>query len=362
MTVSTTVKLLTCVACLSASFWALKHTHLGRQIGHKVGHEARELGHKVGHEAGHLKDRVSNIFRAAFHHHHDGWRRSPADVHLKHGSNNCQKCLAAGKDFCISDNKCIPRATFQCKGPHDHITGDKEFSLHGNPKGIEHSMACPMEHDHRHKRSGDDSHSRLSGHGHRRHHRQGPVPMSHKAPDQGRPSDHADNMIEKVLGSDHHLEKLGKIRDAFWKQLSVYKSVDDTRSVRAAMANAGKMLGDAGLPCDRVTRILSKWATEHPHAEWKSKDETAGKRKEQRATNAKSDKLSEHIDKIKSKVWRKIETYKSVDDTGLVRASMIKAGKMFEEVELPRDPATHMLLEWAKHVIPEAQSAHSVLV
>merc|ERR1711976_592503 len=58
----------------------------------------------------------------------------------------CQACLADGKDFCISDSKCIPRATFQCRGPHDHITGDEWFALHGNPNAIQHSTVCPKPH------------------------------------------------------------------------------------------------------------------------------------------------------------------------------------------------------------------------
>merc|ERR1712118_591557 len=58
-------------------------------------------------------------------------------------ASDCSACLAAGKDFCIASSRCITRATFQCNGPHDHITGDKEFALHGNPDGIQHSMVCP---------------------------------------------------------------------------------------------------------------------------------------------------------------------------------------------------------------------------
>lgn len=54
----------------------------------------------------------------------------------------CQACLASGFDYCISKDQCTKRATFSCKGPHDHITGDKEFALHGNPHA-QHSMICP---------------------------------------------------------------------------------------------------------------------------------------------------------------------------------------------------------------------------
>jgi hypothetical protein len=55
----------------------------------------------------------------------------------------CKGCLAEGMDYCISTDLCVPRATFSCHGPKDHITGDKEFALHGNPEGIQHSMVCP---------------------------------------------------------------------------------------------------------------------------------------------------------------------------------------------------------------------------
>jgi len=54
----------------------------------------------------------------------------------------CQACLASGFDYCIHEDRCTKRATYTCKGPHDHITGDKEFALHGNPH-TKHSMICP---------------------------------------------------------------------------------------------------------------------------------------------------------------------------------------------------------------------------
>merc|ERR1711862_218013 len=63
--------------------------------------------------------------------------------HMEDEPSKCMSCLRSGKDFCIHDNKCIERATYNCQGPRDQITGDKEFALHGNPEGIQHSMVCP---------------------------------------------------------------------------------------------------------------------------------------------------------------------------------------------------------------------------
>mmetsp|Transcript_133013 Transcript_133013/g.258951 ORF Transcript_133013/g.258951 Transcript_133013/m.258951 type:complete len:402 (-) Transcript_133013:274-1479(-) len=92
------------------------------------------------------------------HHHHHGHDDHPHPGHHHgHGDHffpgfdvpahgkpvlKCQACLASGFDYCISKDQCTKRATFSCKGPHDHITGDKEFALHGNPHA-QHSMTCP---------------------------------------------------------------------------------------------------------------------------------------------------------------------------------------------------------------------------
>merc|ERR1719388_346023 len=60
---------------------------------------------------------------------------------LEHGPHHemCAKCLAAGKDYCVEDNRCTPRATRTCNGPEDHVTGSPEFAR----TSPGHSMKCP---------------------------------------------------------------------------------------------------------------------------------------------------------------------------------------------------------------------------
>merc|ERR1719158_2460939 len=36
-------------------------------------------------------------------------------------------------DYCISDSKCVARATLGCKSPQDHVTGDPAFYKAGGP-------------------------------------------------------------------------------------------------------------------------------------------------------------------------------------------------------------------------------------
>lgn len=79
-----------------------------------------------------------------WHHHVHGDRNDPGfDVSPRGNAlPKCQACLASGFDYCIREDRCTKRATYTCKGPHDHITGDEEFALHGNPH-TQHSMICP---------------------------------------------------------------------------------------------------------------------------------------------------------------------------------------------------------------------------
>merc|ERR1719236_9350 len=59
----------------------------------------------------------------------------------EHGDRaaTCAECLAAGKDYCIADNRCTKRATRTCAGPEDHVTGSPEFAR----TSPGHSMKCP---------------------------------------------------------------------------------------------------------------------------------------------------------------------------------------------------------------------------
>lgn len=89
--------------------------------------------HPHGHHMKHRFYKWASAFTGQKHH----WEEaggSAADV--------CQECLDGGSDYCISGNKCVPRATYSCEGPDDHITGDVWFAFHGNPRA-NHSMSCP---------------------------------------------------------------------------------------------------------------------------------------------------------------------------------------------------------------------------
>jgi len=79
-----------------------------------------------------------------WHHHEHGDRNHPGFDVPPYGNPlpKCQACLASGFDYCIREDRCTKRATYTCRGPRDHITGDEEFALHGNPR-TQHSMTCP---------------------------------------------------------------------------------------------------------------------------------------------------------------------------------------------------------------------------
>merc|ERR1740121_1413079 len=101
------------------------------------------------------------------HHHHHAWPPAAATTAAA-VSSTCQKCLAEGKDFCISSNSCIPRATFGCNGAEDHITGDPEFAKPGPraSRGLH-----EYHHEHHHKHHHEDHHKDHREHHHEHHHK-----------------------------------------------------------------------------------------------------------------------------------------------------------------------------------------------
>lgn len=68
------------------------------------------------------------------------YNEEPTTQLLAVGSaDTCAKCLAAGKDYCIAENRCTARGTRSCNGAKDHVTGSPEFAR-SSPG---HSMKCP---------------------------------------------------------------------------------------------------------------------------------------------------------------------------------------------------------------------------
>merc|ERR1712032_1529503 len=84
-------------------------------------------------------------------------------------------------------------------GPHDHITGDKDFALHGNPDGVQHSMVCPQ------------------------------------------PEQKLDCYFDKECHAKVDWEKISEIKGGFFARLKVYKERGDVAAVREMMSTVHEM-------------------------------------------------------------------------------------------------------------------------
>jgi hypothetical protein len=232
-----------------------------------------------------------------------------------YSSSKCHACLAEGKDFCISGNKCIPRATFQCKGPHDHITGDKEFALHGNPEGIQHSMTCPK-----------------------------PIQKKDYYVDS------KDCYFDKECHAKVDWEKIGKVKEGFFARLKFLKEKQDASGVKQMMSKVHSMFREAGMPDDRIDYILIKWVEhEFPEALVDQKDCYFDK-----DCHAKVDWTK--IAKIKGGFFARLEAYKEKSDAKSVKEMMGKVHEMFHKSGMPQDRIDYILEKWVKSVYPEALS------
>jgi len=220
----------------------------------------------------------------------------------------CKQCLDAGKDYCIAENKCIPRATFQCHGPHDHITGDKEFALHGNPEGIQHSMVCPAAKEQK-----------------------------------------LDCYYDKECHAKVDWTQVKAVKMDFFQQLKELKGKEDKAGVKELLTEAHKKFLQAGMPEDRIDYILLKW-TKGVYSDG-SKD----KSKDCYFDKECHDKVDwTKIEKIKDGFFGRLKLYKANDDKGAVKNMMAKAHEMFVDAGMPDDHVDYILLKWVKYVYPEA--------
>jgi len=322
----------------------------------------------VGFKASHPKWKAHKLLRSLGLHAHHGPHRRHGPRHGVDGGHEhskCHACLAAGEDFCISGNKCIPRATFQCKGPHDHITGDKDFALHGNPDGVQHSMVCPQ------------------------------------------PEQKLDCYFDKECHAKVDWEKISEIKGGFFARLKVYKERGDVAAVKDMMSKVHEMFRKAGMPEDRIDYILVKWvkyvypeaigvdgAKARPSSKMCEKAKTRcmdGDAKvfkgrcgevwkacgEDVAALAKSDKKNRAVEKTDPKDcyfdaechakvdWKQIakmkrgffvrlKLFKAKGDTPAVKEMMAKVHEKFQEAGVPDDRIDYIIDKWVKSVYPEA--------
>lgn len=243
-------------------------------------------------------------------------------------TSTCHACLAAGKDFCISGRMCIPRATFGCKGPHDHITGDREFALHGNPDGIKHSMVCPGSNEDR----------------------------FHANEDQ---FDAQDCYFDKACHAKVDWAKIAGVKEGFFARLRIFKESDDKNAVKKMMGMVHKKFLDAGMPDDRIDYVLLKWVKfVYPEALDLSTIE-----KKPQQIDAKDcyfdkechDKVDwKQIEKMKIGFFQRLESMKGKGDADEVKEMMSVVHRMFLRTGMPDERIDYTLTKWVKSVYPEA--------
>jgi len=239
-----TVKLAISVACVVASLLGLKHA--GMLGPEKLG----PLKHRLG--------------------------KGPHGVSFENYQHStCQACLESGKDFCISSNRCTPRATFTCKGPEDHISSDLEFVYHGKAN-IGGFFARAMKRSEAVKQNEQDDASAV---------KQMLVKVPEIFRDAGMPDDRIDYILMKWVKSvfpealdkgksdvdskdcyfdkECHAkvdwEKISKIKGGFFVRLKMYKEKDDVGAVKQMLVKVHEMFREAGMPDDRIDYILMKW-------------------------------------------------------------------------------------------------------
>jgi hypothetical protein len=247
----------------------------------------------------------------------------------------CNACIAEGKDYCLAENRCTERATFTCRGPHDHITGDKEFALHGNPEGIQHSMVCPVE----------------------------------------KPSYNGqqDCYFDPECHSKVDWDKITKIKAGFFGRLKLYKSQENPAAVRTMVEKVHLMFAKAGMPEDRIDYILFKWVKSvYPEsAPWEAAKAEKPRRPCQKGIMAKDDKHADKKDcffdkechakvdwatigKIKEGFFIRLKMLRAKGQPAPVRPMMEKLHHKFAQAGMPEDRIDYILFKWVKDVYPES--------
>lgn len=92
--------------------------------------------------------------------------------------HQCDACMDAGQDYCITRNRCTERATHTCADMMDHVTGDADFGAEGHLMDCEAvpERVAEWEHYRHHGRHHHD-HDHFDHHGHfHDHHPHGPMP------------------------------------------------------------------------------------------------------------------------------------------------------------------------------------------
>eukprot|EP00930_Biecheleria_cincta_P035349 TRINITY_DN24312_c0_g1_i1.p1 TRINITY_DN24312_c0_g1~~TRINITY_DN24312_c0_g1_i1.p1 ORF type:complete len:514 (+),score=127.16 TRINITY_DN24312_c0_g1_i1:89-1630(+) len=323
--------------------------------------------HEQFHDAGMPEDRIDYIILKWV----KGIYPEALDIDRnKRDPAKCYACLAEGKDFCISGNKCIPRATLQCRGPHDRITGDKRFALHGNPDGIEHSMICPELH--RGSKSED--------------------------------VDVKDCYFDEECHAKVDWATITHIKADFFARLKHFKETRDALGVKEMMGKTHHMFHEAGMPADRIDYILVKWVKhvfpesltgtlreDDPHmpmcvvakerctkdgepmlqgrcgVQWKAcEHEKSAHLNQKGAEDNKVDVKDCYFDKeCYSKVdWKNIENikrgffmrlkvYKKVGNKEAANKAMAITHRLFQKAGVPDDRIDYILNKWVKYVYPE---------
>lgn len=297
----------------------------------------------------------------------------------QHELSKCEKCLAEGMDFCISGNECIPRATFQCRGPYDHITGDKEFSLHGNPDGIQHSMSCPAPHAA--SKSGD--------------------------------VDVRDCYFDKECHAKVDWAKITRIKAGFFARLKHFKEMRDPHGVEKMMGKVHHMFHEAGMPEDRIDYILLKWVKsvfpesltgapteDEPRmpmcvvakerctkdgkpvlqgrcgVQWKAcEHEKSAHHNKKFAVDDKHDKKDCYFDKechskvdwetiwkIKRGFFMRLKNYKKTENKEAAKKAMKITHGLFQKAGVPDDRIEYILIKWVKSVYPEVLQSSAAML
>jgi len=249
-----------------------------------------------------------------FGHGHDHRNLDGEDV-----ISNCEKCLAEGQDFCISGNACIPRATFQCRGPYDHITGDKEFALHGNPEGIHHAMSCST-----------------------------PNHVSHHA-SESENIDTKDCYFDKECHAKVDWAKISHMKAGFLVRLKYFKEKKDVHGVKEMMGKVHELFHAAGMPEDRIDYTIVKWVKGiYPEALDNDMEDCYFDEK----CHAKVDWAK--ITPIKAVFFARLKYLKEMKDPHGVKEMIGMVHRKFHDAGMPEDRIDYMLVKWVESVFPES--------
>lgn len=209
------------------------------------------------------------------------------------------------------------------QGPRDHIAGDRQFALHGNPEGIKHSMVCPEP------------------------------SKSNKSKD----CYFIDDCHSKV-----NWDKVKVVKEDFFAKLKAMKHKDAAVEVKALIEAAHKIFLEAGMPDNRIDHILEKWVkAARPEALAPSNDKASGEQQDcffDKECHSKVD--WEKVAKIKEGLAKRYRVMTT--DRASIEKTMTAVYQMLAEAGVPDDHVHYIASKWMNDQNSPAAKRKSVFV